>query len=209
MKRKSDPFVRTVLFGVLVAFASCHPGAVPPERAVPRWIHLVDGDNITEGGFQFYLKKGEGSTLSLYFKKRPEEPYRFLTSEIRSFADVLVGSGNRYFLINAPCSPLARCVYSADADSGLTRLISGDAVRSYEKNAPAENGDDSGKGARTILPVGEGFSPDFTQVLIRIGPNRWAYVVSASDGSILKEYGTETVPEHWWQEPGPGPGGFF
>lgn len=219
MNRKYARFKPLVLSILLSVCGSCLPAGIPPGRDASQWVHLEPGDRISSGGFELFLKKETGSNCTLYLKSTPGEPYLFLTSEIRMSADVLVSPHHRYLLINAPCSDVARCVYSTDARSGMTRMISGGVRRAYQEAASPNA---SGGPASGHYPVGAAFSPDETMALLRIGPDpppvagsipiqsdRRSYVVKISDGSVLKEYRTESLPDHWWELNRSSPEGFY
>lgn len=196
------------LLWAVLAPAACSMGALGPEGAgEPQWVHLETDEKAMVGIYEVYLKHEVGATAGLYLKRTPKEPYWFITKEIRSSADILMSRSGQYLLINAPCSPIARCVFIADAEQFQPRgwIISRQARAAYTKRS-RETGD-SPRASERVDPVGVAFSPDESKVLLRMIPADpstgtedapWVFVVDVEGGEVLSEYRTEDLPSRWW-----------
>lgn len=201
-----------VCFSVLAACLSAISGCaetVPPFNP-PReesWIRLGLDETKMIGPLRLYLKRDTENSASLYVKRNPKEPYHFLTKEIRSFAEIRRSNSHRFLLINAPCSPISRCVFVADIASYHSWIISRQAREDYRKSAHGP--------ATRMYPLGVAFGPDETLVLLRMAPFAVPsvpenpdspdsvespprlYVVEARDGTVIRSFDSDDVPETW------------
>lgn len=208
----------------LIMLSACYQERVKknPSDEI-KWVHLESGEKKLLEGYEFYLKGGTG--YNLYVRRSSQEPFKFISKEARQFADIGISPDRKLLLINAPCSVKTWCVSVAGIPAGRSRIISGEAQRSFKKDVLSSDSIQPGT-AVSVYPIGDSFSPDKTRVLLKIylviSPSDSKlkrenltvlknfkpkyYVVDTMSGNILKEYRSGELTGEWWllgQDPVP------
>ena len=200
------------------ACAGPHEGRKSASTGGEHWIHLEPGDKKLLGGYELFLKKTDASLYRLYLRREKSEAYRFISGEIRLFADIRISPQQNYLLINAPCSSISWCVFVTDIKTGRSWVISGEANRVAKANRLPGKPRHPTQPSASISPLGDSFSPDETKVLLKMvrldlpippkqngegstDPHEFKQqliVVDTLNGKVLKEFQTENSPERWW-----------
>ena len=200
----------------LIMLSACYQERVKknsPDEI--KWVHLEAGEKKFFGSYEFYLKGGTG--YNLYVRISSQEPFKFISKEVRQFVDIGISPDQRLLLINAPCSVKTWCVFVASIPIGRSWIISGEAQRSFKKDALSSDSIQPGT-AVIVYPMGESFSPDETRVLLKMALvmspsdskskrenltelNTFEpkyYVVDATSGNVLMEYRPGELAGDWW-----------
>ena len=200
----------------LIMLSGCYQEVVkknPPDKI--KWVHLEAGEKKLFEGYEFYLKGG--TEYNFYVRRSSQEPFKFISKEVRQFGDIGISPDRKLLLINAPCSVKTWCVSVASIPAGRSWIISGKAQRSFKKDALSSDSIQPGT-AVSVYPIGESFSPDETRVLLKMHlvispPDSKSkrenltelktfepkyYVVDAMSGNVLKEYGSGELTGDWW-----------
>jgi hypothetical protein len=198
-----------IVFILLLIYSTAAAQVV--ERGKATWVGLNPGFTyrLEEYEVSEKITRGENNyTRSAYIKRDGDKESRLFYTHNREIV-VTLGHRRSLVLINDWEATKSGKVVVANLTSGENRQIDSAALKMYRQHARPDR-------RLWIVPEAYAFSPNDTQVLIKMVKEdvsavtaeesarlsktykEWWYVVGSGNGQVLREYRTNKIPRRWW-----------
>ncbi len=198
-----------IVFTLLLIYTTASAQVV--ERGNATWVGLKPGVTYRLEGYEVseHIIPGENSyTRRAYIKRDGDKEPRLFYTHGRQIV-VTLGHRRSSVLINDWEATKSGKVVVANLRSGEKRQIDSQALKMYRGHAAPDR-------RLWIVPEAYGFSPDDSQVLLKMVKEdvsavtaeesarssktykEWWYVVGSGNGQVVREYRTNKIPTRWW-----------